>query len=115
VHLDHRTDFASDRFQVPQERIIGFHPGSSANRTLLSEDELNIVLIKPQPRHALNVDEILPGAHSAEAGVARRAKRLVIAFAFAVEFSFRVFSPKIACQAPKPPKPHKAKGIEWEG
>jgi hypothetical protein len=39
----------------------------------------------------------------------------LLPFAFAVDFFFRVFSPKIACQAPKPPKPHKAKRIELAG
>jgi hypothetical protein len=35
VQLDHRTDFASDHaVPVPQERIIGFHPGSSGIRKL---------------------------------------------------------------------------------
>jgi hypothetical protein len=29
-----------------------------------------------------------------------------------LHFFFCVFSPKIACQAPKPPNYHKAKGIE---
>jgi hypothetical protein len=41
---------------------------------------------------------------------------MIIAFVFAVvlalAFIFRVFSPKIACQAPKPPNYHKAKEIE---
>lgn len=32
------------RFQVPQERIIGFHPGSSANRTLLPS-----ATVRPRP------------------------------------------------------------------
>jgi hypothetical protein len=35
VQLDHRTDFASDHaVPVPQERIIGFHPGSSTTLPL---------------------------------------------------------------------------------
>jgi hypothetical protein len=58
----------------------------------------------------------MSGLHSAEDwSEARRAKRLIIAFAFAVEFIFRVFSPKIACQPPKPSKHHKAKEIELAG
>jgi hypothetical protein len=49
---------------------------------------------------------------------ARRAKRLNIAFVFAVvlalAFFFCVFSPKNACQAQKPSKPLKQKEIEFE-
>jgi hypothetical protein len=40
-----------------------------------------------------------------------KAKRPIIAFAFAVDF-FCVFSPKIACQAPKPPNLLKQNKIE---
>jgi hypothetical protein len=49
------------------------------------------------------------------AGV-ERAKRLIIAFVFvvvlALAFFFGVFSPEIACQAPKPPNSLKQKKIE---
>jgi hypothetical protein len=51
--------------------------------------------------------------HSAEGrSEARRAKRPIIAFVFAVAFIFPIFRPKIACQAPKPPNPNKQNKIE---
>jgi hypothetical protein len=43
------------------------------------------------------------------------AKRLISLPLFLPYFSFRVFRPKIACQAPTPPKPLKPKETELAG
>jgi hypothetical protein len=43
-----------------------------------------------------------------------RSRTTDLTYFLILAFIFRIFSPKIACQAPKPPKPLKSKEIELE-
>jgi hypothetical protein len=58
-----------------------------------------------------NVGSIPPKAGGKPEGRSDRLMPLLLP----LNFIFRVFSPKIACQAPEPPKHHKPKKIELAG